>query len=797
MTETKNKTRSFTKAAKAAGVSHLSPQKAAKRGLWWLPVLIADVVAHNEDNPKLFHFSSKCAIIPQKWKGSGFLRKLLTFVCGFALAVAALIYFLDGVFWLALPICAGGALLLFLAKKKLCRRLAIFCLGLTVGILWCSGYTTFRLRGLDTFVGKPASVLARAVEYSSDTVRGHRVTADLLVDNRKICTNFYFEEDITLQPGDVFSCTAELRRASLEISEGEDLYDISRGVYLTGNAEELSVQETQPSFSTRLLRFSNRLRENLYSVFPEDSAGYFSALTTGDRSGMSYSFRNRLMVAGLYHAVSLSGMHVSILLSTIIVFCMGRKRLAACLGIPVIILFCLMSGGSPATLRAAYMQTLLLACLFVSREYDPLTALAAALLFLLLENPWALAHWGLQLSFTSSAGILLLMPRFTAIPIRSKLLRGLVQPLFVTLSATVLSGPLMSAYFGMHCLVAPITNLLSLWAVTVSFVGGIVISLLAFLSMPAAQFLAKGFDLLYRWLKLVTDVSSSLPFAAVYKDTPLLLAWSYLAYLLLTAGLLLRPRWWLCPSCAAVTLGLCLLLTQPIPDGLTALDVGQGQCLLLKAGEDTVLVDCGGAGNETGELAARHLLSRGITELDAVVLTHFDADHCDGTVQLLNRIPAGAVYVQSWKEESPLRDEITAVTDITPVTNRISLPLEEMSVTLLPAIGGNSTNNKSVCVLASCRECDILVTGDLNAKAEARLVTDYDLPDLEVLIAGHHGAAESTGVAILDALRPETVLVSVGQNSFGHPDPGTLKRITASGAVCYTTQENGNLFVGW
>lgn len=726
------------------------------------------------------------------------MRKLLLFVCGFAAAVAALIYFLEGVFWTALPICAGVVLLLFFAKKPLCRRLAVFFLGLTFGILWCSSYTAITLRPRDSVVGENVTFRARAVEYSANTKYGHRVTADLLLDGRRLRTNLYYTEEISLQPGDVFSGTAELERAAMSFGEGEDLYDISRGVLLTGGAKNLVLQTgTEQSLSTVLLRFSNRLRENLYSVFPTDSAGYFTALTTGDRSGMSYSFRNRLAVVGLYHAVSLSGMHISILMSTLIVFCLGRKRLAAVLGVPMIILFCLMSGGSPATLRAVCMQIFLLACLFIGREYDPPTALAAALLLLLLENPWSLAHWGLQLSFASTAGILLLMPRFSQILPKSKFLGTVLQPVYVTVSATVFSAPLMSLYFGLNSLVAPVTNLLALWAVTVSFVGGIAVSLLAFLPFPAAQYLAYGLDFLYRWLKLVTDFFSGFAHAAVYRDTPLVLVWSYLAYLLLTAHLLLRPRWWLCPASAAVTLALCLLLMGGTPDGLTALDVGQGQCLLFAAGEDAVLVDCGGYGDETGEDAARYLLSRNITELDAVVITHFDADHCDGVTQLLDRVPAKAVYVQNWDEESLLRDKIGSAAALTPVTEPLSLPLEEMSVTLFPAVGGESENNTGVCVLASCRECDILVTGDLNQKAEARLVTQYALPDLEVLVAGHHGAPDSTGNLLLDSLRPETVLISVGENNFGHPAPETLDRITASGAVCYTTQENGNLSIRW
>ena len=77
------------------------------------------------------------------------------------------------------------------------------------------------------------------------------------------------------------------------------------------------------------------------------------------------------------------------------------------------------------------------------------------------------------------------------------------------------------------------------------------------------------------------------------------------------------------------------------------------------------------------------------------------------------------------------------------------------------------------------------------------MMSAMNVPDLEVLVAGHHGSPSSTGTALLQATLPETVLISVGRNAYGHPSPKTLARIQELGAVAYTTQENGNLTVRW
>ena len=92
--------------------------------------------------------------------------------------------------------------------------------------------------------------------------------------------------------------------------------------------------------------------------------------------------------------------------------------------------------------------------------------------------------------------------------------------------------------------------------------------------------------------------------------------------------------------------------------------------------------------------------------------------------------------------------------------------------------GSAEESNTGLCVLAAGEKYDILVTGDLSEQAEYRLLSTHDLPHAAVLVAGHHGAATSTSEALLRAIRPEAVLISVGaDNRFGHPADETLRRI--------------------
>lgn len=90
----------------------------------------------------------------------------------------------------------------------------------------------------------------------------------------------------------------------------------------------------------------------------------------------------------------------------------------------------------------------------------------------------------------------------------------------------------------------------------------------------------------------------------------------------------------------------------------------------------------------------------------------------------------------------------------------------------------------------------MLVTGDLDAGGEYALLEQASLPPVELYVAGHHGSAGSSSEALLEAVRPDTVFVSVGRNSYGLPSPAALERLRACGAAVYRTDECGTLEIG-
>ena len=179
-----------------------------------------------------------------------------------------------------------------------------------------------------------------------------------------------------------------------------------------------------------------------------------------------------------------------------------------------------------------------------------------------------------------------------------------------------------------------------------------------------------------------------------------------------------------------------------------------------------------------------------------MILTHYDADHCGGAVHFLDRVRVDSIFLPGTADESGVRAALEAADgDVFVVEELVEIAFPGGGITLYPPILKENDNNGGICVLATAEEYDILVTGDLDRFAEMRLLSRYALPDVDLLVAGHHGSKDSTSQILLDTVCPETVVISVGENTYGHPAAETLTRIEAIGAELLRTDEMGNITV--
>lgn len=291
-----------------------------------------------------------------------------------------------------------------------------------------------------------------------------------------------------------------------------------------------------------------------------------------------------------------------------------------------------------------------------------------------------------------------------------------------------------------------------------------------------------------------------MPLSSLYTNSIYVIAWLIFAYLLLVVFFKSKkkhPGVLVC--CLLVGLAAtiaCSWLEHRTDDyRITAVDVGQGQCIILQKKNQCYVVDCGGdSGSEAANRTVQLLKSQGVFRIDGLILTHFDEDHAGGAVKLLSRIPADKLYLPVIGEENDILTELTAS-----YGNKIAwveemITLESDDLTIIPALQAQDDNESSLCVLFQPENCDILITGDRSFEGEKELLENVDLPDLEILVAGHHGSKTSTSLELLNKTRPEVVIISVGaDNRYGHPTWETLERLNLFGCAVYRTDLKGTV----
>lgn len=761
------------------------------------------------------------------------MRKLALFAGGFSAAVFAAGYVLpEAVLLPAALILSLGLLLVLWGKPagRSRRMLALVLAGLAVGLLWTRVYTSLFFQPARDLDDRTVRLTATVSDWPQQTDYGWSVlikadTGSFAAVNMTLYTD---AQGADLRPGDRLSTIAHCTLGDRTFSGEEITYYVAKGIFLRGVAYgRLEVERPDSVPLTHWAAvLSRQLKAGIDAAFPPEQAGLVRALVTGNRDNLTDEFTTSLQRVGLSHTVAVSGMHLAFLAGLIALF-MGRgKRSTAVVTLVGVVLFCGVAGNTPSVIRAAVMILLLQLAPLFGRERDSATSLAFALMLLLAWNPFSVSHVGLQLSFAAVAGILLVSdgmqdwllaklhlnkrPKHAVLRLLIQIPRFFVSTLTATLGASVLTVPLVALYFQNFSLISPLSNLLTLWAVAVLFLAGLLLGLLGCIIPETAAVLATPFTQLARYLDWVVEALSRVPLASIPLESFYYQAWvvflcAMIALTLLTRG---KRRPVLPLLVAGGTLAICVLFTSLSfrAGELTAavLDVGQGQSVLLQSGGYFTLVDCGGDSRDNaGDVAADYLQSLGRFSLDLLVVSHYHADHANGIPQLLERVDVSAIALPDVEPDDPLRAKILELAEeegaeVWFIREDTEILLgEEQSFTLYaPLSEGTDTNEIGLTVLATAGDFDVLLTGDMDGDTERLLLDHADLPDVEVLVAGHHGSRYSTTEELLSAVKPEMAVISAGAgNRYGHPNPDTLARLEKAGSDLYRTDLQGTVVI--
>lgn len=585
-------------------------------------------------------------------------------------------------------------------------------------------------------------------------------------------------------------------------------------------------------------RASTTLRRHIRTAIARhvrhpESQSVLHALLLADRSRIEADALDTFRATGLMHLLAVSGLHIGLVgvaLYVLLKPLLGRLGLArgaiewgrACLTLLVLSLYVAVTGGSVSVERAFVMATVVIVGRAWERPADTLNALGAAAIVLLALRPTTLFDVGFQLSFGAVAALVTVGPLVVErVPQRIRQSSAgsfLVGSVAASVAATLGTAPALLAHFGRLPLGGLVLNVVAIPLTALTLAGGLGVAVCAGWFPFAAQGFALAADLGARGLLWTSRAGADgLGWASYigFVDSPFAMAALVLA--LFAVALWRRPtaRWRLgIASAALLTAGVWADVgsgtSSPTMD-VVFLDVGQGDAALLRfPGGGHLLLDAGLKSpyvDEGERTILPHLERMGVSSIDALVLTHADADHIGGALAVLGGVTVRRLLHNGQTDGTDLWRRVLAVADslgvsVEAVATGDTLAIDpSVRVRVLspsPALAAAEPNDASVALLVQHGRTRWLLTGDAEAAGERDLVARHAAHlSADVVKVGHHGSETSSIPAFVAASgTPAYAVVSVARrNRYGLPDEAPLARWRATGAEVLLTSVEGAVWL--
>ncbi len=632
--------------------------------------------------------------------------------------------------------------------------------------------------------------------------------------NAKVLVNLKSSEESEfneLKIAGEYEITGSLRRPfkpgnPSQFDYGKYLRNYNAHTVLYSELDNIKKLETTPNFSGKFLQKLNEIRGQILTTHRQylksPNLELLGGIVFGDDAVAPPDYIKASFInSGLLHILAASGMNVAFIYGFWFIIAGWFKlpfkvRIAG--GIPLIIIYSMMTGLGASVVRAAIMIVFVLAGKLIDRDAHSIALLSFVAFLMLLYNPSYINDVSFQLSFIVTFGILVCSPliiRFETdkkFSLKEKSINFVIDSVSIPLIAQIWVMPIQMFYFNTISIYSIFANILTVPFLAVISFGGFVSSILATIPI-IGSFICKVFDfILNPFLTIIVKISgffASLPNSLLITPHPSILQILLYYTIILILTYILKNKVFNKKSLTILgSILLMFLITFiHIPNRnleIIFFDVQNADCILLKTPKNEYfMIDTGKSGYNGGKsqaefIVTKYLKDRGIKHLNSIIVTHFDNDHAGGTVDMINYGNPERVYLNSNTGDTYTAKSILKELQRNKNTQKViaknnEVIYSEPNLSITNYISGlNEDNENSIITLLKYYNTKILFTGDAGVEAFNNI--NWKIPDIDILKVPHHGADRVLNKEILNKLSPNFAVISVGKNLYGHPSTNTL-----------------------
>lgn len=561
--------------------------------------------------------------------------------------------------------------------------------------------------------------------------------------------------------------------------------------------------------------FHTRIIDILDNVLSEKNSSLMKSVLLGDKSFLDDDTQSRLRDLGISHILAVSGLHIGIIylfVSGILRLLGLHKKISVCFALILVWTYGFLIYFPTSVLRTLIMFSLLSLSTLIYRRSDSINTLSFAAIVLLFFRPLWIFDIGFQLSFISTASILIFTPRIKdLLSIYNKRIAKLLSPL---IAVQIGIFPILAHHFNTYALLSIFSNLILIPIFSISLILCFILIPIHLISIEITVALGSLLNLTLNLQDFIINILDKVPFMNLLLPSSGVI--SILSYYLLFLVSLRIINIRLFPSkinkivfnylifVLLISMAFIIVSNETV---LEFIDVGQGDSCLVRTKNEVFLIDTGGSvfGDfDVGEMIlVPYLIKKGINKIDAVFITHFHEDHSKGMIPLMKNIKIDNIFIGYENLGSDIFNEISYLAGIYNISvykilendiihfdenNIIKVlnPSYDMTINNI-----QNENDLSLVLLLESHKKKILFTGDIEKDIEYKMVNNHYIDNVDIIKVPHHGSKTSSTLELISLARPSYAVIQVGKNNFGHPADEIIERYESFGTSILRNDKNG------